>query len=88
MSRTVEAEYIAEGNVLRLAEPLPGVRDHEKLRITIDGSGAAERGEPSILREDDTVSERLARAANQRRYLQQLTSRVDLSILSSEEMWR
>jgi Arc/MetJ family transcription regulator len=28
------------------------------------------------------------RAANQRRYLQQLPERVDMSVLASEEMWR
>jgi hypothetical protein len=28
------------------------------------------------------------RAANQRRYLQRLPERVDMSVLASEEMWR
>ena len=28
------------------------------------------------------------RAASQRRYLQQLAERVDVSVLASEEMWR
>lgn len=28
------------------------------------------------------------KAANQRRYLQQLAERVDMSVLASEEMWR
>ena len=28
------------------------------------------------------------RAADQRRYLQQLPERVDISVLASEEMWR
>jgi Arc/MetJ family transcription regulator len=46
----------------------------------------------------DTVEEALRRvtegtdherrAANQRRYLQQLAERVDVSVLASEEMWR
>jgi Arc/MetJ family transcription regulator len=35
---------------------------------------------------DGTEHER--RAANQRRYLQQLAERVDVSVLASEEMWR
>ena len=36
MNKTVEAEYIAEGNVLKLVEPLAGVRDHERVLVTID----------------------------------------------------
>jgi len=35
MSRTIEAEYLAEQNVLKLTEPLTGVRDHAKLAVEI-----------------------------------------------------
>lgn len=35
MSRTVEAEYLARDRVLKLAEPLEGVRDHERIEIEI-----------------------------------------------------
>jgi len=36
MSRVVIAEYDAEANTLRLAEPLPGVEDHERVRVSIE----------------------------------------------------
>jgi hypothetical protein len=36
MSRTVVAEYDANENVLRLAEPLAGVEDHEKVRVSVE----------------------------------------------------
>ena len=36
MSRILIAEYDANENALRLAEPLPGVRDHEKVRISVE----------------------------------------------------
>lgn len=35
MSRTIEAEYLAEQNVLKLTEPLTGVRDHARLAVEI-----------------------------------------------------
>ena len=35
MSRTIEVEYLAEQNVLKLTEPLTGVRDHAKLAVEI-----------------------------------------------------
>jgi Arc/MetJ family transcription regulator len=37
---------------------------------------------------DSTETDRARRAVNQRRYLKQLTKRVDISVLVSEEMWR
>ncbi len=36
----------------------------------------------------DVAAERARRAANQRRYLERLTRRMDPSVLASEEMWR
>ena len=36
----------------------------------------------------DTETERARRAAKQRRYLEQLSLRVDVALLASEEMWR
>jgi hypothetical protein len=52
MSRTIEAEYIAEENVLKLAEPLAGVRNHERVRVTLDGTVAPERGDwPTVSEE-------------------------------------
>jgi Arc/MetJ family transcription regulator len=35
-----------------------------------------------------TETERARRAAKQRRYLEQLSLRVDVALLASEEMWR
>jgi Arc/MetJ family transcription regulator len=35
-----------------------------------------------------TETERERRAAKQRRYLEQLSVRVDVAVLASEEMWR
>lgn len=37
---------------------------------------------------DSAETDRARRAVNQRRYLKQLTERVDTSVLVSEEMWR
>jgi hypothetical protein len=36
MSRVIVAEYDANENALRLAEPLPDVKDHEKVRISVE----------------------------------------------------
>jgi hypothetical protein len=36
MSQAIVAEYDASENVLRLAEPLTGVKDHEKVRVSIE----------------------------------------------------
>jgi Arc/MetJ family transcription regulator len=36
----------------------------------------------------DTETERARRATKQRRYLEQLSLRVDVAVLASEEMWR
>ena len=38
MARTIEAEYLAEQNVLKLTEPLTGVRDHAKVAVEIKDS--------------------------------------------------
>ncbi len=35
MTKTIEAEYLAAENVLKLDEPLIGVRDHAKLTVEI-----------------------------------------------------
>lgn len=36
MARVVIAEYDARENVLRLAEPLVGIKDHERIRVATD----------------------------------------------------
>ncbi len=63
MSRTIEAEYLAEENVLKLAEPLAGVRDHGKVRVTIDESVPADRGDwPTV---SEQAGQELAKAINE-----------------------
>jgi hypothetical protein len=42
MARTIEAEYLAEQNVLKLSEPLAGVLDHAKLAVEIKDSSRPE----------------------------------------------
>ena len=42
MARTIEAEYLAEENVLKLSEPLTGVRDHAMLAVEIKDSSRPE----------------------------------------------
>jgi Arc/MetJ family transcription regulator len=37
---------------------------------------------------EESENERTRRAAGQRRYLDQLETRVDLDVLASEQMWR
>lgn len=41
MSKVILAEYDAESQSLKLPEPLPGVEDHEKLRVSIEEVPAA-----------------------------------------------
>ena len=36
MTKVVIAEYDAQENALRLAEPLAGIKDHERIRVSID----------------------------------------------------
>lgn len=35
MGRTIEAEYIARENILKLAQPLSGVADHAKVSVEV-----------------------------------------------------
>jgi hypothetical protein len=43
MSRVILAEYDASENTLRLAEPLPDVKDHETVRVSIEREHASRR---------------------------------------------
>lgn len=40
MSRVIVAEYDANEKALRLDEALPGVRDHQKVRVSIESDEA------------------------------------------------
>lgn len=46
MSKVLTAEYDAEQNTLRLAEPLEGVADHEKVTVTVLPPAAPSRISP------------------------------------------
>ncbi len=46
MSRTIEAEYLADENVLKLAEPLTGVLDHAKLAVEIRDLSSGPESQP------------------------------------------
>ena len=63
MDRTIEAEYIAEEKVLKLAEPLAGVRNHETMRVTIDDRRTVDRGDWPTLSEE--AGRELARAVRE-----------------------
>jgi hypothetical protein len=40
MGKTIEAEYIARENILKLAQPLRGVADHAKVSIEVKEASA------------------------------------------------
>jgi hypothetical protein len=61
--RTIEAEYISDEKVLRLAEPLAGVRNHEKVRVIIDDSRPPEPDDWPTLSEE--AGRELARAVRE-----------------------
>jgi len=44
MAKIISAEYDAENRVLRLPEPLEGVRDHERLTVAINPGPGEARG--------------------------------------------
>ncbi len=47
MSQAIVAEHDASENTLRLAEPLTGVKDHEKVRVSIEqNKGSSETVNP------------------------------------------
>ncbi len=63
MGRTIEVEYISDEKVLSLAEPLAGVRNHEKVRVIIDDSRPPELGDWPTLSEE--AGRELARAVRE-----------------------
>lgn len=46
MSKVILAEYDAESQTLKLPEPLAGVKDHEKVRVAIEGELLGETEQP------------------------------------------
>jgi hypothetical protein len=64
MSRTIEAEYIAEEKVLKLTEALAGVRNHEMVRVTLNVPLAPDRGDwPTVSEEGGRDLARAVREA-------------------------
>ena len=67
MARTIEAEYLAEQNVLKLAEPLTGVRDHAKVAVEIKDSSTTDSQPWMVLAGtlDEHSGREVARAVNE-----------------------
>jgi hypothetical protein len=64
MSRTIEAEYIAEEKILKLTEPLAGVRNHEMVSVTLNDPATPERGDwPTVSEEGGRDLARAVREA-------------------------
>ncbi len=60
MSKNVEAEYLADERVLKLAHPLDGVADHERVQVIVEQRPAEEQNEWPKLGEE--AGRELARA--------------------------
>lgn len=61
----------------------------ERARQALGKTTARATVEAALRRAADTAeAEQARRAADQRRYLEQLAQHVDVGVLTSEEMWR
>ena len=61
----------------------------ERARQALGKTTARATVEAALRRAADTAeAEQARRAADQRRYLEQLAQHVDVAVLTSEEMWR
>jgi len=45
MSKVIEAEYLAKERVLKLAQPLDEIADHERVHVVIEQRQPAERND-------------------------------------------
>jgi predicted DNA-binding antitoxin AbrB/MazE fold protein len=43
MSKAIEAEYLADAGMLKLAQPLEGVRDHERVTVVVEQTSNTEK---------------------------------------------
>lgn len=60
MSRTIEAEYLAEERVLKLARPLDGIADHARVHVVIEQHSSVQPDEwPTV---GEKAGRELARA--------------------------
>ncbi|HJQ37067.1 MAG TPA: type II toxin-antitoxin system VapB family antitoxin [Thermoanaerobaculia bacterium] len=61
----------------------------ERARQALGGTSTRATVEEALRRAaDDVEAQQKRRAANQRHYLKRLSARIDVSVLTSEEMWR
>jgi predicted DNA-binding antitoxin AbrB/MazE fold protein len=60
MSKVIEAEYLADERILKLAQPLDGLADHERVQVVIERRLIPERNDWPKLDED--AGRELARA--------------------------
>jgi len=60
MSKVIEAEYLAEEQILKLAHPLDGIRDHERVRVLVEQSAPPRRNDWPTL--DEEAGRELAQA--------------------------
>ena len=60
MRKPVEAEYLAEEQILKLARPLDGISDHERVRVLVEQTSAADHNDWPTL--DEEAGRELARA--------------------------
>jgi hypothetical protein len=58
MSKAVEAEYLAEEGLLKLASPLDGISDHEQVRVVVERTSATRPDDWPTL--DDEAGRELA----------------------------
>ena len=56
MSKVILAEYDAEHQSLKLPEPLPGVKDHERVRVAIEKEPAEEAVEQPWMKYEGILS--------------------------------
>ena len=52
MSKAVEAEYLANERVLKLAQPLEGIQDHERVHVLVEPSASAPSTDWPVLGEE------------------------------------
>jgi predicted DNA-binding antitoxin AbrB/MazE fold protein len=45
MSKIIEAEYLADEGVLKLAHPLDGIADHERVHVVVEQRPTSERND-------------------------------------------
>jgi len=60
MRKAIEAEYLADAGVLKLAHPLEGVRDHERVTVVVEQTSHTEANAWPTL--DEEAGRELARA--------------------------